>query len=76
MSTRVRVAVLRTSPETVLDDCRRLLRLADADKHLKPGVYFFVCRAGRRQTLACPVVLARQPSPPGRSDQSDCNRDA
>jgi len=38
MSGRARVAVLFTRPETVLDDYRRLLKLADADKHLKPGV--------------------------------------
>lgn len=37
MSTRARVAVLRTAPESVLDDYRRLLRLAEADRHLKPG---------------------------------------
>ncbi len=38
MSARAKVAVLRTSPETVLDDYRRLLRLAEAQKFLKPGV--------------------------------------
>ncbi|MEO0077932.1 MAG: DUF362 domain-containing protein [candidate division WOR-3 bacterium] len=38
MATRARVAVKRTSPETVLEDYRQLLRLAEADKFLKPGV--------------------------------------
>ncbi|MEO0078787.1 MAG: DUF362 domain-containing protein, partial [candidate division WOR-3 bacterium] len=37
MSCRARVAVLRTKPETVLEDYRRLLRLAGADRCLKPG---------------------------------------
>ncbi|MFO7638154.1 MAG: DUF362 domain-containing protein [bacterium] len=38
MKTRARVAVLRTRPETVLDDYRRLLKLAEADRCLKPGI--------------------------------------
>lgn len=38
MITRARVAVLRTRPESVLDDYRRLLKLAEADKFLKPDV--------------------------------------
>lgn len=38
MATRAKVAVLYTRPETVLDDYRRLLRLAGADQFLKPGV--------------------------------------
>jgi uncharacterized protein (DUF362 family) len=38
MNARARVAVLRTRPETVLDDYRRLFRLAEADKHLARGV--------------------------------------
>ena len=38
MSTRAQVAVLRTRPESVLDDYRRLLKLARADRFLKPGV--------------------------------------
>ncbi len=38
MRTRSKVAVLRTRPETVLEDYRRLIRLAEADKYLKPGV--------------------------------------
>jgi len=38
MATRARVAVLRTRPETVLDDYRRLLKLGEAEKFLKPGV--------------------------------------
>jgi len=37
MSSRTKVAVLFTRPETVLDDYRRLLKLAAADKFLKPG---------------------------------------
>lgn len=38
MSARSKVAVLFTRPETVLDDYRRLIKLAEADRHLKPGV--------------------------------------
>ncbi len=38
MSGRAKVAVLFTKPETVLEDYRRLIKLAEADKHLKPGV--------------------------------------
>ncbi|NPV14953.1 DUF362 domain-containing protein [candidate division WOR-3 bacterium] len=38
MSGRSKVAVLFTRPETVLDDYVRLIKLADADKFLKPGV--------------------------------------
>ena len=34
MSTRAKVAVLRTRPDSVLEDYRRLLKLADADKFL------------------------------------------
>jgi uncharacterized protein (DUF362 family) len=37
MSARAKVAVLRTKPESVLQDYRRLLKLADADKFLAPG---------------------------------------
>ena len=37
MSTRAKVAVLRTTPETVLDDYRRLLKLAEADRFLDKG---------------------------------------
>jgi uncharacterized protein (DUF362 family) len=36
MAARARVAVLYTKPETVLDDYRRLFRLAEAEKHLDP----------------------------------------
>ncbi len=38
MATRAKVAVLRTRPDTVLDDYRRLLKLAEAERFLKPGV--------------------------------------
>ena len=38
MSTRATVAVLRTSPETVLEDYDRLLRLAKVQDHLAPGI--------------------------------------
>ncbi len=38
MSGRSKVAVLFTRPETVLDDYVRLIKLAEADKFLKPGV--------------------------------------
>jgi uncharacterized protein (DUF362 family) len=34
MTTRAKVAVLKTKPETVLGDYERLLKLADFDKHL------------------------------------------
>ncbi|MBN2464424.1 DUF362 domain-containing protein, partial [candidate division WOR-3 bacterium] len=37
MSARAKVAVLRTKPESVLEDYRRLLKLAEADKFLAPG---------------------------------------
>ena len=37
MSARSRVAVLRTQPETVLDDYQRLFELADARHALQPG---------------------------------------
>jgi uncharacterized protein (DUF362 family) len=37
MSARAKVAVLRTKPESVLEDYRRLLALAEADKFLVPG---------------------------------------
>ncbi len=37
MNQQPKVAVLRTSPKTVLEDYRRLLKLADADKFLAPG---------------------------------------
>ena len=37
MSTRAKVAVLRTKPESVLDDYRRLLKLAEAEKFLARG---------------------------------------
>ena len=37
MSTRAKVVVLRTKPESVLDDYRRLLKLGEADKFLAPG---------------------------------------
>jgi uncharacterized protein (DUF362 family) len=36
MSARPKVAVLRTKPESVLEDYRRLLKLADADRYLAP----------------------------------------
>lgn len=36
MTTRAKVAVLKTKPETVLEDYERLLKLADFDKHLDP----------------------------------------
>ena len=37
MSARAKVAVLRTKPESVLEDYRRLLKLGEADKFLAPG---------------------------------------
>jgi uncharacterized protein (DUF362 family) len=37
MTTRAKVAVLRTRPDTVLDDYDRLFRLADASMHLDPS---------------------------------------
>src|SRR5512136_615705 len=37
MATRAKVAVLRTQPESVLEDYRRLLKLADADEFLVRG---------------------------------------
>lgn len=37
MATRAKVAVLRTKPESVIEDYRRLLKLADADRFLRPG---------------------------------------
>ena len=37
MSTRAKVVVLRTKPESVLEDYRRLLKLGEADKFLAPG---------------------------------------
>ena len=37
MSTRAKVVVLRTKPDSVLDDYRRLLKLGEADKFLAPG---------------------------------------
>jgi uncharacterized protein (DUF362 family) len=37
MATRATVAVLRTSPESVLDDYRRLLKLAGVERFLAPG---------------------------------------
>jgi uncharacterized protein (DUF362 family) len=36
MSTRAKVAVLKTRPETVLADYEKLLKLADFEKHLDP----------------------------------------
>ena len=33
---KAKVAILRTKPETVIEDYRRLVKLADADKHLDP----------------------------------------
>ncbi len=36
MTTRARVAVLKTKPETVLEDYERLMKLAEFDKHLDP----------------------------------------
>ena len=36
MSTRAKVAVLKTRPETVLEDYERLMKLADFDKYLDP----------------------------------------
>ncbi|TAK34849.1 MAG: DUF362 domain-containing protein [Chloroflexota bacterium] len=38
MSERAKVAVLRTRPETVLEDYQRLLELAEVQKYLTPGV--------------------------------------
>jgi uncharacterized protein (DUF362 family) len=38
MSTRARVAVLRTKPETAIDDYERLMHLADVKQHLDPSV--------------------------------------
>src|SRR6478609_5481503 len=37
MSTRAKVAVLKTRPETVLEDYEKLMKLADFDKHLDPS---------------------------------------
>jgi uncharacterized protein (DUF362 family) len=37
MATRAKVAVLFTQPETVLEDHRRLLELADVSQHLEPS---------------------------------------
>ncbi len=37
MSARAKVAILRTKPESVLEDYRHLLKLAEADKYLAPG---------------------------------------
>src|SRR5437016_7763075 len=37
MSTKATVAILRTAPETVLQDYDRLLRLAKIQDHLAPG---------------------------------------
>ena len=36
MSTKAKVVVLKTRPETVLDDYRRLLELGEVEKHLDP----------------------------------------
>ena len=37
MSTRAKVAVLRTKPETAIDDYERLMHLADVAQHLDPS---------------------------------------
>ncbi len=37
MSTRARVAVLKTRPETVLEDYEKLMKLAEFDKYLDPS---------------------------------------
>ncbi len=37
MSTRAKVAVLRTKPETAIDDYERLMHLADVKQHLDPS---------------------------------------
>src|SRR5881392_1942089 len=37
MSMRAKVAVLKTKPETVLEDYERLMKLADFEKHLDPS---------------------------------------
>ncbi len=37
MSTRAKVAVLKTRPETVLEDYEKLMKLADFEKHLDPS---------------------------------------
>jgi uncharacterized protein (DUF362 family) len=37
MSTRAKVAVLKTKPETVLEDYEKLMKLADFDKHMDPS---------------------------------------
>src|SRR5438128_675085 len=37
MSTRAKVAVLKTKPETVLEDYEKLMKLADFEKHLDPS---------------------------------------
>lgn len=35
--TRAKVALIRTTPETVLQDYERLMELAEVDRHLEPG---------------------------------------
>ena len=37
MSTRAKVAILRTKPETAIDDYERLMHLADVKQHLDPS---------------------------------------
>ncbi|MDB5082130.1 MAG: hypothetical protein JWP00_4054 [Chloroflexi bacterium] len=37
MSTRAKVAVLKTRPETVLEDYEKLMKLADFEKHIDPS---------------------------------------